>query len=471
MLFSSSIFIFFFLPTVIFIYFVFLKKSRVLQNLFLFLASLFFYAWGEPKFVLVMIGSILMNWVIGNIIDVSLKRGSSSAAKLILTVGITGNLSIIFVFKYLTFTMYNMNLLFGMQITIPEIALPIGISFFTFQAISYLVDVYRHDGRAQRNLINVGLYIAFFPQLIAGPIVRYNTIDEQILNRKESWDDFSHGIVRFIIGLGKKVLIANNMAIVADYAFGASDDMSILLAWLGAIAYTFQIYFDFSGYSDMAIGLGKMFGFHYQENFNYPYISKSATEFWRRWHMSLGTWFRDYMYIPLGGNRTKTKARHVFNIFIVWLCTGIWHGANWTFICWGLMYFCLLIFEKYSGYDINDRQGRRHLLKHIYTMFFVVCGWVLFRAESITDAAVYFSHMFGEGSLINDGFLEYFRQYAVYIAIACFGCTPYPKKLVRKFEEKPLINILGVVYLLLLFLFSVSFIVKNTYNPFIYFNF
>ena len=471
MLFSSNIFIFFFLPAVIFIYYVFLKKSRILQNFFLFLASLFFYAWGEPKFVLVMMGSILMNWVVGNIIDLSMKKWPKAVTKLVLAAGIVGNLSIIFVFKYLMFTMENMNLVFGMKMVIPEIALPIGISFFTFQSISYLVDVYRHDGRVQRNLINVGLYIAFFPQLIAGPIVRYNTIDEQIMNRKETIDDFSHGGVRFIIGLGKKVLIANNMAIVADYAFGASDDMSTLLAWLGAIAYTFQIYFDFSGYSDMAIGLGKMFGFHFQENFNYPYISKSATEFWRRWHMSLGTWFRDYLYIPLGGNRTKTKGRHVFNIFMVWLCTGIWHGANWTFICWGLMYFCLLIFEKYSGYDINDKEGRRHLLKHIYTMSFVVCGWVLFRAESITEAGEYFTHMFGSGPLVNDGFIAYFRQYAVYLAMACIGCTPYPKRLVQRFEGNTAVSILGVIFLLILFLSSVSFIVKNTYNPFIYFNF
>ena len=471
MLFSSNIFIFFFLPFVIFVYYVFLRKSRKLQNLFLFLASLFFYAWGEPTFVLIMIGSILMNWCVGNLIGKFLDSNKRRAA-MVMAAGILGNLSIIFVFKYLMFTLENLQLLFGLDsLVIPVIELPIGISFFTFQSISYLVDVYRRDGRVQRNLVNVGLYISFFPQLIAGPIVRYNTIDEQIMERKESLDDFSHGVMRFIIGLGKKVLIANNMAIVADYAFGAVDDTSVLMAWLGAIAYTFQIYFDFSGYSDMAIGLGKMFGFHFQENFNYPYISKSATEFWRRWHMSLGTWFRDYLYIPLGGNRTKTKGRHVFNIFIVWLCTGIWHGANWTFICWGLMYFVLLIFEKYSGYDINDKKGRRHLLKHIYTMFFVVCGWVLFRAESISQAIDYFQNMFGGMPITDDGFVEYFRQYAAYFLIAVIGCTPYPKKLVGKFEGNRVIGILGIIYLLLLFLFSVSFIVKNTYNPFIYFNF
>ena len=470
MLFSSNIFIFFFLPAVLFVYYTFLRKNRRLQNLFLFLASLFFYAWGEPTFVLVMIGSILVNWIIGNL--VGRYRDDPLRGRLVLAFGIVCNLSIIFVFKYLMFTLENLQLLFGLEnLTIPVIELPIGISFFTFQSMSYLVDVYRRDGRVQRNLINVGLYIAFFPQLIAGPIVRYNPIDQQIMDRKENFDDFSHGVVRFIIGLGKKVLIANNMAIVADFAYSTVDDTSVLMAWLGAIAYTFQIYFDFSGYSDMAIGLGKMFGFHFQENFNYPYISKSATEFWRRWHMSLGTWFRDYLYIPLGGNRTKTKGRHVFNIFMVWLCTGIWHGANWTFICWGLMYFCLLIFEKYSGYDINDKEGRRHLLKHIYTMFFVVSGWVLFRAENIGQAIDYFQNMYGAMPLIDDGFIEYFRQHAIFLVIACIGSTPYPKMLVQKYEGSKVLSVLGVIFLLLLFVFSVSFIVKNTYNPFIYFNF
>ena len=470
MLFSSNIFIFFFLPVVLFVYYIFLRTSRKLQNLFLFIASLFFYAWGEPTFVLVMVGSILMNWCVGNLIGKYLDK--KRLAGMIMAAGIFGNLSIIFVFKYLMFTLENLQLLFGMDsLVIPVIELPIGISFFTFQSISYLVDVYRRDGRVQRNLINVGLYISFFPQLIAGPIVRYNTIDEQIMERKESVDNFSHGVIRFVFGLAKKVLIANNMAIVADFAFGAVDDTSVLMAWLGAIAYTFQIYFDFSGYSDMAIGLGKMFGFQFQENFNYPYISKSATEFWRRWHMSLGTWFRDYLYIPLGGNRTKTKGRHVFNIFMVWLCTGIWHGANWTFICWGLMYFVLLIFEKYSGYDVNDKQGKRHLLKHIYTMFFVVCGWVLFRAETMSQAIDYFQNMFGAMPLADDGFIEYFRQYAVYFLIAMVGSTPYAKKLVERFNGNRILNILGMIYLLVLFIVSVSFIVKNTYNPFIYFNF
>ncbi|MBR2674875.1 MAG: MBOAT family protein [Mogibacterium sp.] len=474
MLFSSNIFLFFFLPAVLFIYYVFFGKSRAFQNAFLFFSSLFFYAWGEPKFVLVMAGSIVMNWLIGYMIGRDEKR--ATRAKTALAIGVAANLLVIFVFKYLMFTMGNINLLFGIDLSIPVIELPIGISFFTFQSMSYLVDVYRNDGRMQRNLINVGLYIAFFPQLIAGPIVRYNSIDEQIGTRQESVQLFSEGVERFIIGLAKKVIIANTMATVADFAFDNPEGLSALLAWLGAAAYTMQIYFDFSGYSDMAIGLGRMFGFELEENFNYPYISKSITEFWRRWHMSLGTWFRDYLYIPLGGNRTKSKARHIFNIFVVWLCTGIWHGANWTFIGWGLMYFVLLIFEKNTGYDVADKEGRHHLIKHIYTMLFVIFGWVLFRAESISAAAEYMKAMAGMGCpLINDGFLEYFRQSAVYLIMAIIGSTPLVSRILKKRDANTgagkVLTVVTALYLIGIFIVSVSFIVKDTYNPFIYFNF
>ena len=471
MLFSSTVFIFIFLPVVLFLYYTILKPSRTLQNVFLFIASLFFYAWGEPKFVFVMMLSIVMNWMFGILVD---KYRDTRASKLIIVGDLFVNLGIIFIFKYLMFTMENAKMVFSglNDITLPVIELPIGISFFTFQAISCVVDIYRKDGEVQKNILNVGLYIAMFPQLIAGPIVRYRTIADQIKNRKETIDDFSQGIVRFVIGLSKKVLIANNMAIVADFAFETAGENSMLLAWLGAIAYTFQIYFDFSGYSDMAIGLGKMFGFHFLENFNYPYISKSATEFWRRWHISLGTWFRDYLYIPLGGNRTATSARHVFNIFIVWLCTGIWHGANWTFICWGLMYFCLLIFEKYSPFDVKDEHHKHRIIKHIYLLFFTVCGWVIFRAENLPQAIQYYGDMFSlDSGLISDGFIEYFRQYAVYLAAATIGCMPVVPKLKEKFGDNMLLNILAVICLVILFLCSVSFIVKSTYNPFIYFNF
>ncbi|MBQ2747807.1 MAG: MBOAT family protein, partial [Firmicutes bacterium] len=307
-----------------------IPAGRKLQNIFLLIASLGFYAWGEPWFVLVMMLSILGNWIFGLLVNKF--RESKASSRAVIIVMLVFNLSIIFIFKYLCFTLEQINNITKAEIAIPDIALPIGISFFTFQAISYVIDVYREKGEMQKNLLNVGLYISFFPQLIAGPIVRYETISDQINNRRENWDDFAEGVCRFVIGLSKKVLLSNNFALIANQAFSydAADACSILFAWLGAIAYTLQIYFDFSGYSDMAIGLGKMFGFHFLENFNYPYISLSVSEFWRRWHISLGSWFRDYVYFPLGGSRVDTKARLVFNLFVVWFLTGVWHGANWT---------------------------------------------------------------------------------------------------------------------------------------------
>lgn len=460
------------------LYYTVLKKTRNLQNIFLFVASLFFYAWGEPKFVLIMILSIIANWTFGILVDHY--RNCKGKAKLLITVDIIFNLVIIFVFKYLTFAIENINSVFDISMTVPKITLPIGISFFTFQAISYVIDVYRGNGSVQKNLINVGLYIAFFPQLIAGPIVRYETVAEQIKYRKETFVDFSEGTVRFILGLGKKVLLSNSMAVVADYAFSLTvsngaepGSLSVCMAWLGAIAYTLQIFFDFSGYSDMAIGLGKMFGFHFLENFNYPYISKSATEFWRRWHMSLGTWFRDYVYIPLGGGRVKSRLRHIFNLFIVWVCTGIWHGANWTFILWGLMYFVLLVVEKFTPFNINSNSMKTNWLKHFYTMFFVIMGWVIFRAENIHVAIEYYRTMFGftEGALVDNNFIEYIRQYAVYILAGILFSTPIAKKIGKKFPENWVSDLIYAIGIIVLFFIAVSFIVKGSYNPFIYFNF
>lgn len=470
MLFSSNIFIFIFLPAVLFVYYVILRKSRTAQNIFLFAASLFFYAWGEPRFVFIMMLSIVINWLAGILVDRF--SGDRGKARLILGIDVFFNILILFIFKYLTFALTNLQLAGLNSINVPVIELPIGISFFTFQAMSYVIDVYRGDGDVQKNIINVGLYISFFPQLIAGPIVRYSTVAKEIRSRKESFDDFSSGVVRFLIGLSKKVLIANNMAIIADYAFSTPGENSVMLAWLGALAYTFQIYFDFGGYSDMAIGLGRMFGFHFLENFNYPYISLSVTEFWRRWHISLGTWFRDYLYIPLGGNRTKTHARHIFNIFMVWFLTGVWHGANWTFMLWGLMYFALLIFEKYSGYDVKDEKGRHHLIKHLYTLFFVVMGWVLFRAESLSSAWAYYGDMFGAANgLMSDGFIRYFRQYAWLFAAAALASAPVLPGIREKVKNNRVVGIGAAIALAALMVVSVSFIVKNSYNPFIYFNF
>lgn len=475
MLFSSIIFIFVFLPFVLLIYYTLLRNFRTWQNIFLFIASLFFYAWGEPKFVLVMMMSIIVNWRFGLVVDKNRKKVRT--AKLLIAANICFNLIIIFIFKYLMFTIENVNHLLGFNMHVPSIALPIGISFFTFQAISYVIDVYRKKGKAQKNIINVGLYIAFFPQLIAGPIVRYETVAEQIQFRKENFQDFSEGVVRFMIGLSKKVLLSNSMATIADFAYSLVESdggqLSVCMAWLGAIAYTLQIFFDFSGYSDMAIGLGKMFGFHFLENFNYPYISRSITEFWRRWHISLGSWFRDYVYIPLGGSRVNTRLRHILNLFIVWLGTGIWHGANWTFIIWGLLYFILLVTEKFTRFNIESNSRKNNCLKHIYTMFFVIMGWVVFRAANMHEAIEYYQVMFGIGNVpfIDGMFIEYIRQYAVYIGTGILFSMPVGKLVRKKLQNNWFTEIVYMAGLIVLFMVSVSFIVKGSYNPFIYFNF
>ncbi|SMC76013.1 MBOAT family O-acyltransferase [Papillibacter cinnamivorans] len=470
MLFSSAVFLFVFLPCVLAGYYILFRWNRTLQNVFLLLASLFFYAWGEPWFVLVMIASILVNYGFG--LWVSVCRTRPRAARLAITAMLAVNLGILFVYKYLGFTVRNINLLFSSKLSVPSLVLPIGISFFTFQAISYVLDVYRGRGEAQKNPLNVGLYISFFPQLIAGPIVKYETVAQQIRDRKETWEDFSAGVCRFILGLGKKVLLANTLALVAEKAFNlGGGNLSVSFAWMGALAYTFQIYFDFSGYSDMAIGLGRMFGFHFLENFNYPYISRSITEFWRRWHISLSTWFRDYVYFPLGGSRVQSKARLVFNLFVVWLLTGIWHGANWTFICWGLFYFILITAEKLTGFD--RRLQRRGFLPHLYTMLLVVCGWVMFRADSMAAAAEYLKAMFGlQGNGLWDAnTMLYVLENRWFFPAAVLFSLPTAKWLGARFSDKPVFGFLYAAGLLLILAVSVSYIIKGSYNPFIYFNF
>ena len=464
MVFSTNTFLFLFLPAVLIAYYIpFVRKRRKLSNFILTAASIFFYAWGEPVYVLLMLFSILMNWAFGLIVS---KNSGTKKAKIAVALSAVINISILFVFKYLTFILKNFNLLFNKNIDTLEIALPIGISFFTFQAMSYVIDVYRGRGSAQKNPLNVALYISFFPQLIAGPIVRYETVAEEIMNRRETFDDFSSGAYRFAVGLCKKVILANNLAAVADLAF-ANEKPSVVMAWTGAIAYTLQIYFDFSGYSEMAIGLGRMFGFHFLENFNYPYISKSITDFWRRWHMSLGTWFRDYVYIPLGGSRVDTKARLVFNLFVTWALTGIWHGANWTFLAWGLLYFVLLTVEKLTKF--HEKIGG---FGHIYTMLFVILGWVLFRADSISAAVSYMGAMFGltSNGLCDDLILTYLSYNKVYFIFGILACFPIQKLIKPKINEK-LYNVLSAIVLAVLFVISISFMVKGSYNPFIYFNF
>ncbi len=467
MLFSSPVFLVSFLPVVLLLYYGVLRNNRTLQNIFLFFSSLGFYAWGEPKFVLILIGSIIVNWYLGLAVDKY--RENTRRARLIIVLDIVFNLSIIFVFKYLTFSVQTINSILKLGVDIPTIVLPIGISFFTFQAISYVLDVYRGQGEAQKTPLNVGLYIAFFPQLIAGPIVRYNTIAKQINERTESFSLFSEGVCRFIIGLSKKVLLANSFAAIADYSFRMIGyaPISIDMAWIGAIAYTFQIYYDFSGYSDMAIGLGKMFGFHFEENFNYPYISRSTSEFWRRWHISLGRWFRDYVYIPMGGNRDKNKV--FFNLFLVWLLTGIWHGANVTFILWGMLYFVSISVERLLGFE--NIKGF-HILKRIYTLLLVTMGWVLFRSETVGSAITYIRCMFHIESLNKDYLLFVLEENAVLFLMGILFSTPiYPMLKKTKLPSHPLVKIGYVGTLCFLFLASFSFLIKGSYNPFIYFNF
>lgn len=470
MLFSSLVFITCYLPIVLLLYYTVFRFNRTAQNVFLLIVSLGFYAWGEPKFVFIMISSIIMNWIFG--LFVSKYKKEPSRAKIVITLMLIYNISIIFAFKYLMFTMRNVEHIFGLDWDIPKIMLPIGISFFTFQAISYVIDVYRGHGQAQKNPLNVGLYISFFPQLIAGPIVRYETIADQIMNRKESFEAVSQGTCRFLIGLAKKVLLANNFALVADKAFNmAPDHLSMGMAWLGAICYTLQIYYDFSGYSDMAIGLGRMFGFKFMENFNYPYISKSTTEFWRRWHISLGTWFRDYVYFPMGGSRVNSTTRLYFNLFVVWSLTGLWHGANWTFICWGLLYFISISTEKSLGID---KMKTHKVALHIYTMLLVILGWVLFRAETITDALVYMKTMFipGAGGVIDPNVIVCTSEYFVFLIFGILFSMPIAKEVKRrKISRTKFSKVLYVIVIMGLFLACISYLVKGAYNPFIYFNF
>lgn len=464
LVFSTTTFLFMFLPAVLILYYIpFIRKRRRLSNFVLTASSIFFYAWGEPVYVLIMLFSIIMNWSFGLLVK---KYKGSSKARAAVIISSALNISILFVFKYLTFLLKNVNLLLNTDIKTFEIVLPIGISFFTFQAMSYVIDVYRGKGTAQRNPLNVALYISFFPQLIAGPIVRYETVAEEIIERRETFEDFSSGAYRFAVGLCKKVILANNLAQVADLAF-ANNNPSVVMAWTGAVAYTLQIYFDFSGYSEMAIGLGKMFGFHFLENFNYPYVTKSITDFWRRWHMSLGTWFRDYVYIPLGGSRVDTKARLVFNLFATWALTGIWHGANWTFLAWGLLYFVILTAEKLTGF--HEKLGK---FGHVYAMFFVILGWVLFRADSIGAALSYMGAMFGLTSNIfcDKLILTYISYNAVYFVFGILACFPVQRIIKPKINPK-LYRVVSTSVIFVLLIISISFMVKGSYNPFIYFNF
>lgn len=468
MVFSSIIFIFFFLPVCIVGYYGVFNKSIKMKNRWLLACSLFFYAWGGVQHAALMVLSIIVNWYMAVLIS------KTNHKKEYLLIGIAYNISILIVFKYLGFILNNINALFNAKAVVPEIALPIGISFFTFQSMSYLVDIYIGNGNALDDPLDVGLYISLFPQLIAGPIVRYNTIQSQINTRTESVEMFYSGIKRFVYGLGKKAVIANTVAIVAKYAFEGHFADSLGFAWLGAVAYTLQIYFDFSGYSDMAIGLARMFGFRLLENFDAPYCSTSVTEFWRRWHISMGTWFRDYVYFPLGGSRCS-RFRNIINLSIVWILTGLWHGANWNFIVWGILHLVVIIVEKYLCTGRKPGGDKENVvlqvLKYLYTMFFVVIGWVLFNSSSLAEATLFLKAMFNFSGPIIDNFgAVLIKEYIVVITLAVLIIVLEIKKQnVRSiFANKAALEAIGVA---LVFLLSVCYLIKGSYNPFIYFNF
>lgn len=483
MVFSSTIFLFIFLPFVLLCYYL---LNRPFKNIFLMLASLFFYAWGEPKFVFVMIGSLLVNYLAALLIDYFKKSSSNKAVKVVLAITVVLNLSLFFVFKYLNFTIKNINTIsqfFGVTMQLPQtnILLPIGISFFTFQAMSYVFDVYYGYGDVQKNPLNVILYVSLFPQLIAGPIVRYQTVANEIKSRQETLSDFSRGIERFIIGLAKKVIIANTVAVAADAAYAAlsNNTLTVGLSWIGAIAYSLQIYFDFSGYSDMAIGLGLMFGFHFLENFDHPYMSKTISEFWRRWHISLGTWFRDYVYFPLGGSRVKSKRRLVFNLFVVWMLTGIWHGANWTFVLWGFMYFAAIATEKVTGLERKLEKSKvLSIIYRVLTLLIVLVGWVVFRAANLSSGVAYLGAMFGcaPRGIWSDYTGSMSIQYLIIFAIAVICCfdwnhilSVWNDRVPQKFAA--IMPVFKILLLLMIAIISISFTVASNYNPFIYFNF
>jgi len=461
MVFSSTVFLFLFLPALLILYYLPFCNNRGWRNGILLIFSIGFYAWGEPIFVFLMLFSIGVNWFLGLMMD-----RQPDKKKPWMIAAITFDVLLIGVFKYASFLSRNLALLTGNDKLIVNIALPIGISFFTFQLMSYIFDVYYGNSKAQKNPLYVALYISLFPQLIAGPIVRYQQIEDEITTRQESFAEITAGMRRFIYGLGKKVLLANFLAQIADNVFDYTETPSVLMAWLGAIAYTLQIYFDFSGYSDMAIGLGRMFGFHFLENFNYPYIAGSVTDFWRRWHISLSTWFRDYVYIPMGGNRVK-KARWVLNLFVVWALTGIWHGANWTFLLWGLIYFVVLLLEKESGFAKQTNP-----LTHVYTMLVVILAWVFFRASDIAAGCKYIGHMFGIGasSFADSGFkLAIKGTYTVLLA-SLVGATPLVSKGFTWLRDRGQ-SWIESIWLLIVFCLCVFEVVSSTYNPFIYFNF
>ncbi len=471
MVFSSVVFLFYFLPCVLLVYYIAGKKYR---NTALLVFSLGFYYWGGPKFIVVMLYYILVNYFMGNLMSRFINNNTRK--KTVLIVALIMDFGGLIYFKYTNFIVLNINKLMFTDISVKNIVLPLGISFITFQAASYIVDVYRNDAKVQKNFINLALYLAFFPHLIAGPIVRYQTVADQIESRTENIDDFAYGIERFIFGLAKKVILANQIGYLADQVFTTDmNTMTMSLAWLGAIAYTLQIYFDFSAYSDMAIGLARMFGIKFHENFNYPYIAQSVSDFWRRWHMSLTTWFRDYVYIPLGGSR-KSAIITIRNVFIVWFFTGFWHGASWNFIAWGLYFFVIVTLEKNISKRIKFKIWRP--IKHAYTLFFVTIGWVIFRLTSIRAIYHYVKVMFGlENWNVHNSFAFYYLgENWIMLLLCIFFSMPVYSFIKNKYTNSNMavqkgVLIFSPVLLMFLLLFAVMFLINSTFNPFIYFRF
>lgn len=463
MVFSSIPFLYFFLPAVLLVYAAAPKK---LKNAALLVFSLLFYWWGEPKYALLMVFTITFCYFAGIIIE---NRRTAPKGKLLLGFSVAVPLGLLALFKYADFLLGSVSSLTGADIPLLKLALPIGISFYTFQAISYLIDVYRGTVPAQKNYVSLATYITLFPQLIAGPIVRYTTVEEDLNSRKHSLEKISSGIFRFVIGLGKKVLIANLLGSLCT-AYRESAEPSVVFAWTYAISFALQIYFDFSAYSDMAIGMGQILGFRFLENFNYPFISKSITEFWRRWHISLGSWFRDYVYIPLGGNRVK-PSRQIFNILVVWCLTGLWHGAAWTFMAWGLYFGVLLIIEKL--FLKKHLEKLPSLFQHIYVLLFVLISFVLFNADSFKMAQSDLTLMFGLGGLpfISNDTIYNLSSYAVLLLVAFIGATPLTKKLAERVKDKKFTFILEGILVAVILILSTAYLVDGSFNPFLYFRF
>ena len=462
MLFTSISFLYYFLPVVLILYLIVPNKFK---NVVLLLASIVFYFFGEGLYLLLILLEIVVAYIGAILIE-------KSHSKNTLIIFISFHLGLLGLFKYSNFFIENINSIFRSNFNLLSLTLPLGISFYTFQIISYLVDVYRKECRTQKNIFKFILYVSLFPQLVAGPIVRYSDISKEIDGRKIGFEDFSYGVRRFILGLAKKVLIANMLGEVVN-AFGVVDK-SVMFYWLFAISYMLQLYFDFSAYSDMAIGLGRMFGFHFLENFNYPYIAQSITEFWRRWHISLSSWFRDYVYIPLGGSRCGKK-KLVRNILIIWMLTGFWHGAAWNFIVWGLLFGVLLTIEKLVIGDKIEKIPK--VIRHLYVLFVVMISFIIFNSNDIISAFHNISGLFGGGGevFINDICLYYLNSYGLILLMACFGATPICKNLVEKISKnktgKKIINILEPIYLGVLLLIVTTYLIDGSYNPFLYFRF